>query len=315
MGKIFNFIRDHFYILITVCMFAALSFPSTFKFLYPYLEYILMTMLFVSFLKTDFAIFSRLLKNPIYPIIYAIFNLIFIPVIFWFGCFFLSPDLRLAILLIVVVPQGVSTPSLIDLIGGKIETGISCLIISYLVAPFTIVGIFKFLAKVKISISYTGMFLILLKMIFIPLLLAWIIKKLFSDKTVKKGEAFYTLVTISMMACLTLGTFSHQSNTFINGGIKLINPLILVFLIFGVLFLAGFLFSKMYSNGDSITPVITTLFTNNTLAIVLASKFFPEKILFIALLTMIPWMLFLFPVKVYARRLNLSTTDKSCQSK
>ncbi len=310
MEKSFNFIRDHFYVLITICMIAALSFPSTFSFLYAYLEYFLMAMLFVSFLKTDFVIFSKLLKNPTYPIIYALFNLILIPVIFWFACFFLSSDFRLAILLIVTVPQGVATPSLIDLIGGKIETGISCLIVSYLIAPFTIVGIFKFLAKVKISLSYTNMFLILIKMIFIPLFFAWIIKKLFSEKTVKKGGAVYTLITISMMSCLTLGTFSHESSTFLNGGLKIINPLILVFLVFGILFFAGLLFSKIYSNGDSITPVITTLFTNNTLAIVLASKFFNEKIFFIALLTMIPWMIFLFPVKIYASKVNLSTTNQ-----
>jgi predicted Na+-dependent transporter len=299
-AQITSFINKYFWFFLILSMVIAL-FLSQFSLLFfPYIEEILGIMLFCAFLKTDWSVFVNTLKKPIIPIIFSVFKLFIVPILFWYATPFLPPYLRLGLLLIISPPQGVATPSFLDLIGGNLELGISSLIISYFITPFSIVLIFKFLAGKTLALSYQKMFWTLLTLIFIPMLLAQIVRAIFKNK-IEKGYDFFSFISVIMMLLLTMGSFASRAEKLKSDFLSLLFPLFIISAGFILLGFLGWLFSlliyKKPTSQEKITFIIASLFTNNTIAVVLADKFFNDKIFLLTILAIIPWKILPGPVK------------------
>ncbi len=136
--KINRFIENYFWLFLLAGILLGLWSPVPFK-TSPVLPKILLgMMLFLAFLKIDALEVIENMKNFRLMIYIASIYMLVIPLFFFFSTRIFDKELAVGLLLLTAMPAGVSTPVLTDIAKGNISLSMSLVIVSQLVAPFTV---------------------------------------------------------------------------------------------------------------------------------------------------------------------------------
>ncbi len=295
--------KFYFSIILIFSIIAGLVFYEQFKLLAPLTTIFLMLILFLSILKLNsrefFASFDE--KKEQFLIFKAIFFiLIVLPITVYFITDFIYPTLAAAFFILLLAPTGITNPFLADVMKGNKNLALVLTISTSILAPLTIPFLITIILGNLITVSFIEMFYTLTIIIFIPFIFAWIIKYFFSKKIDKISNKFNNLSTIFLAILLTIIIATHSERIKITfstlEGFFYLIPLFLLFIFI-------YIFTRMIfykeKNKDNLTIVLSSVFMNFVLMIVIADKFFYEynEIIIPIILSVIPWIIFLIIFK------------------
>jgi predicted Na+-dependent transporter len=229
MGKFINY-----GIFVAIAIGVLFPFGGSLKFLIPFL---LATILFFSFLKLDLNIKKFVRKELLY---YVVFILALIPFLVFVATANLDYDLRLGIFLVSITPTAIGAPIVVDLIKGDRELIVSNVASFNLLSPLTYTLLLAvYFSASNIKIPTILIFTKVATMVFIPLALAAIAKKILRLRT--NLTSFFDL-TESFAFILVIGIAVSSASIHLRE-IELLLLLKIFMLIFG---LAALYFSIGY---------------------------------------------------------------------
>ncbi|MEF3244690.1 MAG: hypothetical protein K6343_01715 [Caldisericaceae bacterium] len=304
MKKFVRFIEDNTSIIIFLGIPIGLIFKEL-AFFKPYLTIFLMLVLFFTFLKIDikdalthikrwqlilFIVFLHLILMPL--LVFSIFKLINAQV------FLIASMLMLA-----SVPAGVASTAMTDLLNGDTLLSTVITIITHFVSPITIPFLFFILLRKVIHMNYLDTGITLIKLIFIPLVLANVFKVLLPKitKSLITYNKFFTTSIISALGAVIVAInrkfiIEHPQDAIIY--ILIAIPVYLSFITIPLLL------TPNLNLKERISIFTTKTFMNITIGVVLAVSFLDAKTSLVLTLAQIPWSFMLFPSQLIVKLIN-----------
>jgi bile acid:Na+ symporter, BASS family len=193
----------------TLLLLAAITLGILFPFLHSYaflIKYLLMIMLFFSFLKMDVKLSDILINH-----FYILLANILIPLVFYFVFLLLGNSLLAQIAFITgIAPTAIASPIIINLLKGKIEFSVISILLTNFVIAFLLPFLIPILLNSTSTISFSDVLIPVSQIFLIPFVLSLILKKYFvsfKNRLVKLNKYVFYFLILN----ITLGT-SNASN-------------------------------------------------------------------------------------------------------
>lgn len=255
---------------------------------------------FLSSLKLDIDQFVLHLKDWKTILVTAGFMLIALPVLVRvlllpFDGFIAGP--ALALFLLAAMPAGMTAPLLVEIVGGKQAMALVITVTTSLLAPLSIPIVTSLAYRASIEVDAFGMFRTLAMVIFLPFVFAIIVKRL-SLKKVARIAPHTKPISILLLGLLIASAVAPYADrlqaSFVTHPLTALFLLVLLFVFFTILHLLGYYVIWWKSKPDRQTITICLTYMNFTLAIYLASRFFPDPVVVLTLvLSIVPWAIML----------------------
>jgi bile acid:Na+ symporter, BASS family len=300
--RVHLFIEKYFWIFLLGGIILGLAFPVYNDFLMSLLKPFLMLMLFLVFLKTDIQHIFQSMKNYRLMSFIVIINMAIIPVIFFFIVNIFDSSLALAILLLTAMPAGVTTPALTDIVKGNTALSASIVIATSVIAPLTVPLLFWIIGNNDLSVSPWLLFKDLASIVFLPMIISQIVKKYF-PKIIEKNSHLFTSVNIIVLAVMVYAVMGSERDVMLGESKSVLWKLGFLYLVFILLHVFGFITGYREDKEGKVAITIGSAYINNGMAIVLAALYFEPSILFLMILSELPWNTLLIPFKKVVRYL------------
>lgn len=300
-GPLVALARRAFWIPIALSLVVGVALPDPFIPLYAHLEAILGLMLLTAFVKLDGRLLLAALRSPGPAIRLAVVKLVVTPVLVWYLAAPLGTELRVAFLLLAAMPQGVSTITLLDLVGGSVPLGTASLVVSYALIPVTIPLMLHLLAGAAAPFDYAALTLITARIVVIPLVLAQLLRAVLGAR-VERLDDLMTGLGIAAIVAATLGSAAAQAATFRSSLGFVASSLVALYGLYLFTGLLGWAAGRPGGADGAATGLVTALFCNNSLAIVLAAAAFPPAVVAVTVLSSVPWNTLPGPVRWFLTR-------------
>jgi len=294
--KVHQLIEKYFWIFLLGGIILGLGFPVYNNFLMSLLKPSLMLMLFLVFLKTDIRHILHSMKNYRLMSLIVIINMAVMPVLFFLTVNLFDNSLALALLLLTAMPAGVTTPALTDIVRGNTALSASIVIITSIIAPLTVPLLFWIIGNNDLSVSPWLLFKDLAAIVFVPMIISQIVKKYF-PQIIEKNSHLFTSVNIIVLALMVYAVMGSQRDVMLGESINILWKLGFLYLVFILLHIFGFITGFKEDKEGKIAITIGSAYINNGMAIVLAALYFEPSILFLMILSELPWNTLLIPFK------------------
>ena len=292
------------YIFILLASLAlGLILPHYAVLLAPYGTIFLGSIFFLSALKIDLKEVARYLKDRKMIVLANAIMLVIYPLIVYYLMRFIYPDLALAFLLLAAMPAGMTSPLLSEICGGRQSLALVLTVTTSLLAPFTIPLVIKYTVGAEISVDVFSLFLTLVKVIFVPFILANMVKYLWPKK-IKTWFPAISPISMTLLGLIILGVVATQAATILGGvDAKFLLTLLALFLLFIAFHLVGYYSVYWRDRADRISITICLTYMNFILAIYLAGRYFNRPgVVVPVILSVLPWSLLIIPFKFMLRK-------------
>jgi BASS family bile acid:Na+ symporter len=300
------FRKNDFLLLFVVfaAMGVGIGLPEFGRIFAPYPLYFMMFQLFFSFLSINFLqVFHELRKKAFVLFILCSFKLCVIPV----GLFFLTQALWPEYAVPVLLLSGISTGVLAPFISGLLEAStllvLMAVVVSSLLAPFSLPALVSLLIGHTIEISFLAMVRTLAMVVFLPALAAILLRYL-SPVFLKRLEKIQFPPSLILIACINLGVFAKYSSFFIGTPVKVAETILVSFILLAVYHLLGFLVTWGMKREDRLAGAISFAVINNVLIVAFSSDFFGPLSPTLAALYMLPFFTMIVPARIVGQRMK-----------
>jgi len=194
-----------------------LLFPPSFTWAVPNITLLLGIVMFGMGLTLKLSDFKEVLKRP--KDVFAGFVLQFtiMPLVAFAlaKVFNLPPELSVGVILVGTCPGGTSSNVMTYLAKGDVALSVCMTMVSTLFAPFLTPLMTWWLAGKWVSVSYSAMFLSILKVVILPIVLGLIVHKIFGDKTIKLNKVLplISVIAITLIIGAVVGANSQKIMT------------------------------------------------------------------------------------------------------
>jgi len=228
-------------------------------------------------------------------LIFDLLMLVGLPVVVYAVARAILPNYALPLLILAVMPTGMAAPLLADIVGGRESLAMALTFTTSLLAPFTVPIMIRVLAGVSVTVDFWQMFLSIAEIIFIPFLLAWLVRRFVFKNIVELRGGLGRLSTV-FLGLLVAGIVAEQSPvllaSFAPG--EVFWSLVVVSVLMAFFYLLGYVLYTSQIGRDRLTLTVSFANMNFTLAIFLAHKYFPVPEVVIPItLAVIPWFVFI----------------------
>jgi BASS family bile acid:Na+ symporter len=249
--------------------------PTPGLMLRPFLDYLLMFLIFLSCLDINLsAIFQSLAQYPKLIGILLIVHLFSPLIIFLFLRRFFSPEIYLGLILVASVPVGRSAVFLSNLLGGQPEKALVISTISNILSPLLVPLIVYLLAGSTISFDVTSMAKSMAIIVIVPFLLALLLQNHRLISPIKKIQTDISTILVALIVWGIIAPIHLQVLNEVQLSLGL--TLISLFLM-GLNFFLGFFIGK--GHPEKITYGISAAYKNYSLATIVAATSFPSQVL------------------------------------
>ena len=255
------------------------------------------------FLKVDIIDVLTHIKAPMSIIYITVLKLIALPTLVFFAFQNSSPELHMSLFFLAALPAGVSSAVFTDIMNGRTSLSLSIVIITNLLSIFTIPFLFFIFFKESINIDHVSMFQSLIKIIFIPFLIAKVMKRILIPNIVQNLQSYLNCKIIILLSCMIAISIAVGAETLIHSFQENIKTLSTLFVCFIGFQLIGYFSVFWESKGEKLAVSNSFMIMNNILGIVLALAFFNQNILNIVILSLIPWNIMIIAKHCYKRYL------------
>lgn len=293
--KFFHAIEKYFWVLLLAGVVIGLWYPVS-DILMPLVKPILMAMLFLVFLKTDPLHILESIKDYKLMTYIVLVYMFAIPIVFYLAAKIFYPGLAAGVLLLTSMPAGVSSPTLTDIVKGNTPLSVSIVIVTALVAPFTVPLLFWFFNFRDLSIDPAMILKDMAIIVFLPLIIAHLVKKYFNPD-VKDKDHLFTATNIILLFILVYAVISAQHEVILGGSLKIVKQVVILYVMFIILHAVGYLMGFKLNKKSRTSLAVGKAYMNNGMAIVLAASHFDSTVLVFVILSEIPWNTLLGPFK------------------
>jgi BASS family bile acid:Na+ symporter len=271
----------------------------------PYGTFFLGIIFFLSALKIDLKEVLKYLKDRKMVAAANLVMLVGLPVFVYYATLLVYPDLAVAFLLLAAMPAGMTSPLLAEICGGKQSLALVLTISTSLLAPFTVPLMVKLLAGATVQVDTLSMFLSLVKVIFVPFILANLVKY-FWHRKIKATYFTFKPISTALLGLLIMGIVAKQASTILGGlNLEFLLVVLALFILFAFFHAVGYYTAWWRKHDDRVTITICIAYLNFTLAIYLAGKFFDDpKIVVPVVLSVLPWSLLIIPFKYVTKKMK-----------
>ncbi|MGZ3495399.1 MAG: bile acid:sodium symporter family protein [Thermodesulfobacteriota bacterium] len=297
------FRKNDFLLLLVVfaSMAIGIGFPKFGGIFAPYSLYFMMFLLFFSFLGINFLqTFQEARKRAAVLSILCLFKLCVIPV----GLFFLTravwPEYAIPVLLLSGISTGVVAPFISGLLEASTLLVLMMVVISSLIAPFSLPALVSLLVGHTIEIPFLVMVKILALVIFVPALAAFILRFLYPFFLERLEKAQFP-VSLSMIACINLGVFGKYSSFFLRTPVIVLETILVAFVLSAIYHTVGLLVTWRMKREDRLAGAISFAVINNVLIVAFSSHFFGPLSPALAALYMLPFFTMIVPARIVGK--------------
>ena len=229
-------------VVVISSMMIAIIFPDFGSRFQAFPFYSLMVNFFLSYLSIDLADVWKALKEHSRRILaFTVLKLAILPVIIYGIFYVVAPEYALAAMLLTGVSSGVVSPMISNMVKGNSSLVLVVVVITSVLAPFTLPALIKAVIAREVSISFWAMLKMLATVIFIPIILVEGIRYLL-PRMVAPILKIQFPVSLLMFALINFGVFYRYAPFFRKAPSVIILATIVVFILAAVYCIAGIFF-------------------------------------------------------------------------
>ena len=282
-------------------MLTGILFPEPASVFQPYPLYLMMFLLFLSFLPIELKDVWRLVKNNGKTVVWlACFKMILLPVLVYFLFLYIAPSYAIGALLLTGVSTGVVAPFISSLVGGNGPLVLVMVVVTSFAVPFTLPMLVKVLLEQEMTISLLQMMRMLLLVVVVPVIIVETLKRLWPKLIDGLMKRRYP-ISLAIFASINLAVFSKYSAFFYKHPAIIIQSTLAAFALGAIYLVAGLLFLFRSPVQNQLAAVITIGNVNNVLILVFASEFFGPLEPTLAAIYMVPFFGLILPLRVNRR--------------
>lgn len=203
LQKLAGFIQKTFALWVLVVAVLAFFFPAAFKWIGPYIPWLLGVVMFGMGITLSLSDFSEVVRRPKGVVIGVLAQFIVMPGLAYALCKLmkLPPEIAVGVILVGCCPGGTASNVMTYLAKGNTALSVACTSVSTLLAPFLTPGIFYLLAHEYINVDAGAMFISVLQVVLFPIVLGVIVRALFGRKT---DSVAATMPVVSVLAIVAI---------------------------------------------------------------------------------------------------------------
>lgn len=289
-------------VVVVSSMAAAVLFPDFASRFRAFPVYCLMINFFLSYLSIDLISVWKAFRGHSGQILaFTVLKLAALPVVIYGIFYFVAPDYALSALLLTGVSAGVVSPMISNMVRGNSSLVLVVVVITSMLAPFTLPALIKVVAAKEAAISFGAMLKMLAMVIFIPILIVEAIRYAL-PKLVTPILKVQFPVSLLMFALINLGVFYRYAPFFQKEPSAILMALFVVFSLAAIYCIVGILFFIKGPLENQLAGAVMMANINNVLVIVFASRFFGPLEPLVAAMYMIPFFVVVIPLRYYRHR-------------
>jgi len=282
-------------------MLTGIVFPKPASIFQPYPLYLMMFLLFLSFLPIELKDVWQLVKNNGKTVLWlACFKMILLPVLVYFLFLYTAPTYAIGALLLTGVSTGVVAPFISSLVGGNGPLVLVMVVVTSFAVPFTLPLLVKVLLEQEMSISLLQMMRMLLLVVVVPVIIVETLKRLWPKLINSLIKRRYP-ISLAIFETINLAIFSKYSAYFYKHPAIILQAALAAFALGAIYLAAGLLFLFRSPVQNQLAAVITIGNVNNVLVLVFAAEFFGPLEPTLAAIYMVPFFGLILPLRAYGK--------------
>lgn len=284
--------------MVFVSIGVGIAFPEETSFLQPFPIYMMMTQLFLSFIKIDF---SQVLKNvrqdSRFLLQMAFVKLIVAPLILFLVTQAFWPAYALPVLLLSGISTGVVAPFIADLLQASMIPVLVMAVVTSLLVPFTLPALVSALVGQTLEISFLSMVRILSMVIFTPTAAVSLMRR-FAPHLLQKLDKVRYPMSVSFFALINIGIFSKYSTFFRQNPMELARTVVVAFLVSILCHAIGFAVAWKRRKEERLAGAVSFAYMNCILVAAFASEHFGPLAPALAVIYMLPFFAMIVPARI-----------------
>lgn len=261
---------------IWVLIFAVLAFmiPNLFSWIAPYINPLLMIIMFGMGLTLTTQDFKNVLKAPFKILVLAVAQFVAMPLIavslvFLFN---LPKEIAIGVILVGCCPGGTSSNVITYLAKGNVALSVTATSVTTLLAPIVTPALTLWLAGAYLPVSFNSLFLSIVKIVLIPIILGFAVQYFF-ETTTQKAVGLLPLISVVGIIGVLTAVVANNTENIIKSGLLIL----IVVVLHNVLgYALGYFIGKLFkfNLADKKTTSIEVGMQNSGLAAALATTHF-----------------------------------------
>ena len=278
---------------------AGVLFPGPASFFQPFPLYLMMFVLFLSFLSIRLEEVWLMLSRQGWTIAWLCFlKLAALPAGIYFLFKALYPDYATAALLLTGISTGVVAPFISSMLRASSPLVLLMVVITSCLVSFTLPSLVKILLGKSVGISFFGMMRLLGLLIFVPAIAVEFMRRTFPAALGVISKIRFPL-SLVIFAAINLGVFSKYAHFFRQKPAAILEAAIVAIVLAAIYITVGILATWRTPVKDQVASAVSMGNINNVLVIVFASEFFGPLEPTLAAMYMIPFFGVIFPLRLY----------------
>jgi len=266
--------------------------------------YCVMANFFLSYLSIELTSVWKAFKGHSGQIMaFTIMKLAVLPVILYLVFNYFAPAYALSALLLTGVSTGVVAPLISNMVKGNSSLVLVVVVITSVLAPFTLPALIEIVAVKQVEISFLGMVRMLALVIFVPITAVEILRRITPRLLTALMKKQFP-VSLILFAVVNLGVFYRYAPFFKKEPGMIIMATFVAFGLAAIYFIVGIMFFRKSSLENQLAGAVMLGNLNNVLVIVFSSEFFGPVEPMVAAMYMIPFFALVIPLRYYHHRRN-----------
>jgi bile acid:Na+ symporter, BASS family len=264
----------------------------------PYLLYLMMALLFLSFLRINFlSLLDASGKALVRLAMLAAVKLVVLPVALYELTLAILPEYAVPVLLLSGISTGVVAPFIATVLSADLTPVLRMVIVTSVLVPFTLPVLVKVLAGATVSIPLALMIRLLVLVIFVPMVAVQVMRRYFPGLIMGILDRQFP-ISLVFFAVINLGVFSKYSTFFFQNPTELAVAVGLAYLLAVIYYFTGFVSIRGFRPAERLSAGISLAVVNNVLVIVFSSQFFGPLSPTLAAMYMFPFFTMIVPIKL-----------------
>ena len=286
-------------LVIFVSILTGVLLPRVGSLFQPFVLYLMMLLLFLSFLTIKIDTIYLTLKNAVGAIaLLTAVKTIVLPIGVYSLFKAICPSYALGALLLSGISTGVVAPFISNVVKANSPLVLVMVVITSLLAPFTLPAIIKILLARSVDISLFAMIRMLCLVVFVPIFAVETLRR------IKPGVIGGIMrqqfpISLAIFFIINMGVFSQYADFFYQEPATILTALAVAVILSGIYLLVGILFLLPGSLENQLAGVISLGNMNSVLIIVFASQFFGPLEATLAAMYHFPFFGLMLPLKIY----------------
>lgn len=223
-----------------------------------------------------------------------------LPVLLYFLSLWIAPNYSIGILLLALIPAGVSSPAFVTIYGGNVALAITLVLVSSLLALITIPFGFSAFSIAQVQVDGWAMLRTLLWVLVLPFLCHLPLRRI--PKLFQWMNQYATKFIVVLMAALLVLVAARQRANILSDTTHIWSILFWSALVYFLFYVVGWRLSWRESLPNRVSYTLVSGVNNIMLGTLLATIYFPGDTTTFLLLSNLPWIIVLMPVQAWLRK-------------